>query len=223
MMTTIIETAVELFKNEYKVKKWDLIKAKEVLSSLGFKIIYFSSSNDADTQCLLNNLNLESFCVTERCFTYMDANIRLIFLKSFMTDRQTLLVLSHEIGHIFLNHIINCSTSCDKLQNIEADSFAELLLKEKPKKSFLISIAKIIISISILCGMFLVNASKNEIPVKVKSNSDVTTVVVTRTGAKYHLPDCRYVENKTDTEEMTVEEALSEGYGPCKVCEPGTN
>ena len=48
MMTTIIETAVELFKNEYKVKKWDLIKAKEVLSSLGFKIIYFSSSNDAD-------------------------------------------------------------------------------------------------------------------------------------------------------------------------------
>ena len=33
MMTTTIETAVELFKNEYKVKKWDLIKAKEVLSS----------------------------------------------------------------------------------------------------------------------------------------------------------------------------------------------
>ena len=109
------------------------------------------------------------------------------------------------------------------MQNIEADSFAELLLKEKPKKSFLISIATIIISISILCGIFIVNASKNEIPVKVKSNSDVTTVVVTRTGAKYHLPDCRYVENKTDTEEMTVEEALSEGYGPCKVCEPGTN
>lgn len=45
-------------------------------------------------------------------------------------------------------------------------------------------------------------------------------VVVTRTGDKYHLPDCQHVRGKDDVIEMTKQEAIEKGYEPCKVCKP---
>lgn len=45
-------------------------------------------------------------------------------------------------------------------------------------------------------------------------------VVITKTGEKYHKPDCQYAENKTNTFKMTEQEALDAGYEPCAVCRP---
>lgn len=47
-----------------------------------------------------------------------------------------------------------------------------------------------------------------------------TKVKVTKSGKKYHLPDCRYVTYKTNTTELELEEALKIGYTPCSVCLP---
>ena len=46
-------------------------------------------------------------------------------------------------------------------------------------------------------------------------------VVVTSSGEKYHLPDCRFVKNKTNTTTLSIDEAIKEGYEPCDVCDPG--
>lgn len=46
------------------------------------------------------------------------------------------------------------------------------------------------------------------------------TVLVTSTGKKYHLPDCRFVKNKTNIKSLSIEEAIEEGYEPCDVCDP---
>lgn len=45
-------------------------------------------------------------------------------------------------------------------------------------------------------------------------------VVVTSTGKKYHLPDCRFVKDKTNTRTLSIEDAVQEGYAACDVCDP---
>ena len=49
---------------------------------------------------------------------------------------------------------------------------------------------------------------------------DSEIVVVTKTGDKYHLPDCQHVREKDNVIEMTKQEAIEKGYEPCKVCKP---
>ncbi len=50
------------------------------------------------------------------------------------------------------------------------------------------------------------------------SNSDDRTVYITRTGAKYHMSGCDYLDNTPY--KLTIAEAESKGYAPCKVCNP---
>jgi len=51
-----------------------------------------------------------------------------------------------------------------------------------------------------------------------ESGSDTTTVFVTKTGKKYHRKGCRYLRYSRIP--ISLREAVSEGYEPCKVCEP---
>lgn len=44
-------------------------------------------------------------------------------------------------------------------------------------------------------------------------------VVVTKSGSKYHRPDCSQIRQSTLTE-MTRSEAIAQGYEPCKNCKP---
>lgn len=43
-------------------------------------------------------------------------------------------------------------------------------------------------------------------------------VYVTISGTKYHLPDCRYVANKTNIITEDIDTAINDGYVPCKAC-----
>ena len=54
-------------------------------------------------------------------------------------------------------------------------------------------------------------------PTALQSNK---TVKVTKFGKKYHLPNCRYVDNKSTTIEMDIKKAQELGYEPCAVCHP---
>ena len=46
----------------------------------------------------------------------------------------------------------------------------------------------------------------------------VPTVFVTETGEKYHLGTCRHLQKSR--REISVEEALKQGYQPCGACKP---
>lgn len=45
-------------------------------------------------------------------------------------------------------------------------------------------------------------------------------VYITRTGEKYHKPDCYHIAGKTGLIELTITEAEQAGYEPCKDCYP---
>lgn len=44
------------------------------------------------------------------------------------------------------------------------------------------------------------------------------TVFVTKYGKKYHLAGCRYIKDKDDLLEISIEEAEHAGYEPCEIC-----
>ena len=54
--------------------------------------------------------------------------------------------------------------------------------------------------------------------VGIRCQSQVQQVYITQTGEKYHNSACRYL--KESKIEITLEEALKNGYGACKVCKP---
>jgi len=43
-------------------------------------------------------------------------------------------------------------------------------------------------------------------------------VFMTQRGKKYHKEICRLVKNKDNISKLEKEEAVEEGYGPCKRC-----
>lgn len=51
-------------------------------------------------------------------------------------------------------------------------------------------------------------------------NVSAQTVYITKTGTKYHTPDCRYLSQSKIA--VDLEEAVKSGYSPCSVCSPGT-
>lgn len=52
------------------------------------------------------------------------------------------------------------------------------------------------------------------------SSEQETAVYITRTGEKYHKPDCYHIAGKTGLIELTIAEAEQAGYNPCKDCYP---
>lgn len=50
------------------------------------------------------------------------------------------------------------------------------------------------------------------------NSTNERSVVITRTGKKYHSSGCRYVRGKSDTQTVSVSTASSAGLTACKVC-----
>ena len=109
---------------------------------------------------------------------------------------------------------------------------------KKDKKSILTKAIAISLVIMCCCFMYEVSPLKNKyntnnikqeenIPnVKAYDNSINDTVpkenvvYITKTGKKYHLSNCRYIQGKNNLTELTIFEAENAGYEPCKVCKP---
>lgn len=101
----------------------------------------------------------------------------------------------------------------------------------------LVVISSIIISALMLISSFSSKALKTDVDIPFASlpeiteeiiepesnvvsslESEDTIVYITVTGKKYHLPDCQYINNKSNLTDMYVHEAESYGYKPCSIC-----
>lgn len=65
------------------------------------------------------------------------------------------------------------------------------------------------------------SAPANPAAINLPVPSNITTaeqqVYVTKTGAKYHLENCQYINNR-ETRSITISEAIKQGYGSCQSC-----
>lgn len=84
--------------------------------------------------------------------------------------------------------------------------------------------AALLLVLAILFGASSVSAKLKKSPKKktqevhANTSSSVSSgmVIITSNGKKYHNPGCRTV--KKTYQILTVQEARSKGYTPCKVC-----
>ena len=47
--------------------------------------------------------------------------------------------------------------------------------------------------------------------------TEATIVYLAKSGSRYHTKDCRYL-NKKPGKEITIGDAMKQGYAPCNVC-----
>lgn len=62
------------------------------------------------------------------------------------------------------------------------------------------------------------NSELNSVDTSQSLQNETTIVYITHTGKKYHLSGCRYIKDKNNLIEISIEEAEAAGYEPCKVC-----
>ncbi|MEO5644253.1 MAG: hypothetical protein ABIQ40_04750 [Bacteroidia bacterium] len=69
----------------------------------------------------------------------------------------------------------------------------------------------------ILASIILLSSAKCS---NAKTTETATTVYITATGKKYHMENCRSLNESKSA--VTLSDAIAQGYGPCKVCHPPT-
>lgn len=52
---------------------------------------------------------------------------------------------------------------------------------------------------------------------------NITDVVVTKSGQKFHTPNCKHIKDKSNLIHMTIDEAIQAGYEACEDCKPDNN
>lgn len=207
-----------LFKKKHKVK---VVSSKELVRALGnqgYTVIEYNGVKESpEVEVLRRELNLETWMKQSRCFTYQDDKYRLIFLQEGLTEEEQQIVLAHEIGHIWNNHLLKgCVIGDDVFQEYEANEFAHFLLADKRGNKKRTKIIVICVALALILG---IGAG---IFLKGKHDKAIYTDDLYRTesGSKYHIRDCIYIKDKTDVYRLTIEEFNSGKYEPCEACKP---
>ena len=137
-------------------------------------------------------------------------------------DEEECLVLAHEEGHIFLNHIAHAPVLGNDVQEeFEANEFAryvtappkthkiKMWIKRHKEATFVLAFA---IIVAIVAGTMMLQS-------RVES-SHWTDYYITETGTKYHRENCIHIKGKDSVKKMTKQQLESGAYKPCGVCLP---
>lgn len=102
--------------------------AKRIIGELGYKIMYYQKGN-AETEAFLKKFGKLEYAKTRPAFTYRDDVQKFVFLMTFQSKRDELILLTHEIGHIYLGHLngSNVVSDTDVQKEDAANTFSSLL------------------------------------------------------------------------------------------------
>lgn len=222
-MTVNIRKEANRFINQYCIKQLSFESLKKVLTQQGYLLVEYNSIyNDEAVSSLLQSLNLQDMVSKSRGFSYADKNHRIVFVNEDLSDEEKLMVLAHEEGHIYLNHMTSqCCIGHDVKQEHDANEFAHYILNQSAlcKVSFFLKRHKRI-CISVACVILAIAVGTTGILVYNRDQSYYGEFYVTSSGQKYHRKDCIFVKNKTNISRLTKEQFDSGEYDPCEICLP---
>lgn len=192
-----------------------------VINKQGYTIIEFNHiSNNKNVEALLSALDLLELSRRTKGFTYADSQRRLVFIHEALSDDEKLMVLAHEEGHIYCNHLASAPIlGRDVVEEHDANEFAHYLLhrsvwqkvrhmvKEHKKASIAVVLIIALIVVGCIVG-YEIHCEKNY----------YGEYYITSTGNKYHDKDCGYVKGKDNIERLTIEQYESSEYTPCEKC-----
>ena len=188
-----------------KIKKVDYIHAKQYLERNGWNVVLFNTPNG---NTLIDKLGLQEYAKRTDGFVYDVNYLKYVFINAQMSERDKLITLLHETGHIELEQDL---TALDKLDELNAWNFAynTLFYTTNAIKKIIASVITIALSVALI---HICHVASNNI-----SNTK-DTVYVTQSGEHYHTSDCYFVQNK-DTVSLKLKEAQKQ-YDACAYCNP---
>ena len=206
------------FKKKHKIKAVSSNELARALGEQGYTLVQYNGiEENEDVATLSRELGIEKWLQQARCFTFRDDKYRIVFIQEGLTEEEKQIVLAHEEGHIWNDHLSKeCVLGNDVVQEYEANEFAHFLLADrkgtiKRTKIILISISLILV-VAICLGVFLKNRHDEAVY--------TDDLYRTESGSKYHVRDCIYIKDKTDVYRLTIEEFNSGKYEPCEACKP---
>lgn len=220
-MDNNIKRKAKAFLSQFKLSEVTPENLKSVIQKQGYTIIEFNNiANSENVSALLTALDLQSLATQSKGFTYADSQRRLVFIHEGLSEDEKLMVLAHEEGHIYCNHLASMPIlGRDVVEEHEANEFAHYLLhrsvwqkvgcmvKEHKKASIAVALIIALMVVGSIVGykMYCENTYYRE-------------YYITSTGNKYHDKDCGYVKGKGNIERLTIEQYESGEYEPCGVC-----
>lgn len=223
MTSREIKHKVKEFVKEYQLQELNAASLCLVMEQQGYTIVKYNHiENESDVSELVDALGLREMVERSKGFTYADLNFRAVFLHEDLSEKEKLMVLAHEEGHIYCGHLSSVPIiGRDVQEEYEANEFAHYLLhsslarrtmnRRKGNKRLTYAAAAAA-AMLLLISAFLVFR---------KSNRPVyADFYVTETGFKYHKRDCIFVKGKDNARPITESEYYSGEYRPCGVCMP---
>ena len=266
------------------------IQVKNIIKKYGWDIVEYSLESNIHIK-LLVKYNVLSIAERSKAFTVKSIDEQLVFIRAGLSANDRRLLLAHELGHIVLGHMSDCSVLgytpaglIDEGQEDEANEFALeflaptcILSQKRINTPQLISAATLLddkrsrlvadevrnhkkhtdyeaklcnqfneikeknikiryIVVAIITALILVTAT---ITVNYKSQENIEQtqviqeatptsepqimdidVVVTKSGQKFHTPNCKHIKDKPNLIHMTINEAIQAGYEACEDCKP---
>ena len=224
-------------KTLIKHKQYSLnsyVDLQRIIESKQFIIIeYQKHTNSQLVSELIKGLGLENEVERNDSFLYINNRLKFVFLNADISEEDKCALLRHELGHI-------CDPNFEKsdIQNprIEREEFANEFscYAKKPGIGamicvFLIKKRKLLVGTMALTTCALGLTYMIDIfnppakPVAGYTLSPATsdsTYYVTSAGEKYHRKHCITIKYKNNLTEITLDNAINDGYEPCLVCNP---
>ena len=222
-MDNEIKKKAKSFLKEYDLQNITLENLRSAIQKQGYTIVEYNNIfNDENVATLINALGLEAMCERSKGFTYADTKRRLVFLHEDLSYEEKRMVLAHEEGHIYCNHLISTPIlGRDVIEEHEANEFAHYLLNPSwfTKVNRILYRNQRIVLIS-MAGLALLAVVVAALCYTHKQQSYYGEYYITESGNKYHEKDCIFVKDKTNVHRMTEEEFESGEYEPCRICLP---
>lgn len=217
MTETRFRRAVRQFVKEYCNGKTDYCSLCRGVEKLGYTVIGFNHIyNDPDVLTLVTALDLTRQLQCANGFTYADKDYRLVFIHEDLAEAEKRMILAHEAGHIWLEHMLGTAVlGQDVRQEYEANEFAHCLLNGTWKFGSLFRSGGFVAVFSVLVVLIMGYAVIGALYL-----GNVKHYYVTDSGDKYHEAECIHVKDNESAREVTGKEIIYGGYERCQTCLP---
>ena len=204
-----------------------------IIESKQFTIIeYKKHTNSEPVLELIKRLKIENEIKQNDSFLYIKNNLKFLFINSDISDEDKCSLLRHELGHICDPGLKNSDVHYSKIQKEEfANEFS--YYTKNPDIHFMIyiflirrwkALVAVLALIACVLGFLFINNTLIITPAK-PVTGDVSTYAisdstyyVTSAGKKYHRKHCIIIKYKNNLTEIQLNEAITNGYKPCLIC-----
>ena len=222
MTNNEIRACVRNFKAKHSVKELSYDVLCDIAEQIGFTVVEFGDNtlDNEPSKILIDVLSLKSFAANSRGFTYAGGDYRLIFVQNSLSDKEKVIVLSHEFGHICCGHLNKANKpGQDVKEEYEANEFAHYLIKscsagKVKNKKVVIAVFTAVLVLAVSLGVTFTAYNNNKY---------YENYYVSAKGEKFHKQDCPYIAGRKGVHRLTKKEYNSGDYSPCKHCLPEVN